>query len=345
MRKDLTVIISFLVLFSLVLGASKITFASSLSPQWTTLTTEQKRFLLEAFSINESEQKTLWDPLPEVMKQFVIDSMWKSITPEKQQQILIYAHIDKPFSKASDTASKIPAPKWNSLSTRQQNMMIQAFNFDETQLSIWNNLPVEIKQLYIDALWPYIATEQKNMILGGSSNKVNPQGTPPQDTGYTGPGNPNTNPYNPPTNTYPTYNASVTAGPKWASLNTGQQQAMMVAFNFDSTQGVIWTYLTPEMKQMFIDYVWQYFGEDMKQEIMAGNVAKVQEIKAEEAGSVLPPPQWITLDPEEQGKLVVAMKLDPTLWGLLPPEGKQFFLNTVWRYIPLAKQKEIMDAI
>lgn len=108
-------------------GIIQITCAANLSPQWTVLTTEQKRFLLEAFSINENEQKTLWGPMPDNIKQFIIDSIWKSMTPEKQQQVLIYAHIDKPFSKDSIEASKYLHLNGNSLSARQRGHTYTGF--------------------------------------------------------------------------------------------------------------------------------------------------------------------------------------------------------------------------
>jgi len=348
MNKILKTIALTLLLISMITGIMQITCAASLSPQWTVLTAEQKKFLLEAFNINENEQKTLWEPMPDNIKQFIIDSIWKSMTPEKQQQVLIYAHIDKPFSKESDEASKIPAPKWNSLSARQQGILIQAFNFDDTQLAVWSNLPVEIKQVYIDAAWPYIDVKKKHQVLSATENKE-PYPTPTPGT-YSYPSStptPGTYSYPSSTPTSGTYSypSSSEAAPKWNTMNASQQQALMMVMNFDSTQTMIWTYLTPEMKQMFVDYIWQYFNEDIKTEIMAGNSQKIQVIMAEQAKNSIVPPQWSTLDAEKQQKLVVLMKLDPTLWNFLPVEMKQGFINTIWKFIPPQKQKEIMNEV
>jgi hypothetical protein len=345
MKKLFKTIAFMVLLISIITGTMQITFAASLPPQWTVLTTEQKKFLLEAFNIDENEQKTLWDPMPENIKQFIIDSIWKSMAPEKQQQVLIYAHIDKPFSKDSDTASNIPAPKWNALSARQQGILIQAFNFDDTQIAVWSNLPVEIKQIYVDAAWPYIATEKKHQVMSATGNNKEPSATPTPGAYYPS-ATPTPGAYSYPSPTPGTYSTSSGGiAPKWASLNAGQQQALMMVMNFDSTQTMIWTYLTPEMKQMFVDYIWQYFTEDIKTEIMAGNTQKIQVIMAEQAKNSMVPPQWNTLDPENQQKLVVLMKLDPTLWNFLPVEMKQGFINTIWKFIPPQKQKEIMDEV
>ncbi|MEQ8188209.1 MAG: hypothetical protein ABRQ39_09605 [Candidatus Eremiobacterota bacterium] len=335
MNKILKTIALTVLLISMITGIMQITCAASLSPQWTVLTAEQKRFLLEAFNINENEQKTLWDPMPENIKQFIIDSIWKSMTPEKQQQVLIYAHIDKPFSKESDEASKMPAPKWNSLTARQQGILIQAFNFDDTQIAVWSNLPVEIKQVYIDAAWPYIDIQKKHQVLSATGNKEPYASPTPGTSAY-----PSSTPV---PGTY--YPSSSEPAPKWNTMNASQQQALMMVMNFDSTQTMIWTYLTPEMKQMFVDYIWQYFNEDIKTEIMAGNTQKIQVIMAEQAKISTVPPQWNTLDAEKQQKLVVLMKLDPTLWNFLPVEMKQGFINTIWKFIPPQKQKEIMEEV
>jgi len=315
----------FLFIFSGMGGA----FAETLPPQWVALTTEQKGFLLEAFSI-DAAQKQYWESLPGNMQQFVIDSIWKTITPEKQHQILLYAHIEKPFSESSDDAAKMPAPKWTSLTARQQGILTEAMKFDTTQMAIWNTAPNEVKQIYIDAVWPYIPTEKKQLIYSATDGG-NTFATPtPVPTGTpTSPGN-----------------TGVSSGaPRWDSLTPQQQQALMAALHFDSTQQFLWSYMTPELKQMFIDYIWQYMVEDMKQAILAGDTSKVQILVTEQAASVIPPPQWNTLDPEEQQQLVLLLKLDPTLWNALPPDGKQFFLNTVWGFIPAQKQEEIIDAL
>lgn len=319
-----------LVLTFLFSGIITVAFAAKAPPKWTSLTAEQKQFLMEAFKLDKNNGKLYWEPLPDDMKQFLIDNIWKTITPEKQQQILLYAHIDTPFSEASNEASKYPAPKWNSLSAKQQALLTDSLNLDVAQRGIWNNLPVDIKQLYIEAIWPYIATEKKNAILSGGSNTVSANQTPTPS--------PNTNPYN---NNTPV----ASQAPRWDSLTPQQQQALMVLFNFDSTKQMLWTYLTPELKQMFIDYAWQYIEEDIKQCVMKGDMDKLKKLQEEQAQNILPPPQWNTLDAKGQGKLMVLMKLDPTLWNPLPAEGKQFFINTVWSLIPYTKQKQIMDEI
>ena len=323
-----------LLVIMFITGFISAAVAANLAPQWVALTTEQKQYLLEAFSIDANQQKLYWNPLPENMKQFIIDSMWKSIPPEKQQQVLIYAHIDKPFTKASDATSNIPAPKWVSLTARQQGQLTEAFGFDSTQLTVWNTLPNEIRQLYVDSVWPYIPSEKKQLILSSGGTTAN-YNTTQNNTGYTG-------------NTNTTYTGTTTGqsqAPKWSSLNAQQQQALMVLFNFDSTKMFIWNTMTPELKQMFIDYVWQYFTDDVKQLVMAGNATALQAVAAQQTGTVIPPPQWASLDPEEQGKLTLMLKLDPSLWNMLPNEGKQFFLNTVWSFVPLNKQKEIINEI
>lgn len=78
---------------------------------------------------------------------------------------------------------------------------------------------------------------------------------------------------------------------------------------------------------------------------MAGNTQKIQVIMAEQSKNSIVPPQWSTLDAEKQQEAYSAYETGSTLWNFLPVEMKQGFINTIWKFIPPQKQKEIMDEV
>lgn len=105
-------------------------------------------------------------------------------------------------------------------------ILIQAFNFDDTQLAVWSNLPVEIKQVYIDAAWPYIDIQKKHQVLSATGNKEPYASPTPGTYSYPSPTpTPGTYSYPSSTPTPGTYSyPSSSEAPKWNTMNASSSR-------------------------------------------------------------------------------------------------------------------------
>ena len=139
--------------------------AQSGAPKWSLLKPDQQQFLLEAFNLPEGQKGQFADPVPNEVKQALLDSMWTILTPEKRIQVLLYAHIEKPFSQASNETAKAQAPQWNSLSKLQKARAYEAFHWDGTQRGLWEGMPAEMRQAAFEAMWSYLSPEVRRMVL------------------------------------------------------------------------------------------------------------------------------------------------------------------------------------
>ena len=139
--------------------------AQSNAPKWSMLRPDQQQFLLEAFNLPEGQKGQFADPVPVEVKQAVLDSMWNLLTPEKRVQVLLYAHIEKPFSQASNETARPQSPQWNSLSKFQKAKFYEAFHWDGTQRGLWEGTPAEIRQAAFEAMWSYLAPEARRQIM------------------------------------------------------------------------------------------------------------------------------------------------------------------------------------
>lgn len=139
--------------------------AQSSAPKWAMLKPDQQQFLLEAFNLPEGQKGQFADPVPNEVKQVILDSMWNLLTPEKRIQVLLYAHIEKPFSQASNETASAPAPQWNSLNKIQKARAYEALHWDGTQRGLWESMPAELRQVAFDGLWSYLSPQARKMVM------------------------------------------------------------------------------------------------------------------------------------------------------------------------------------
>lgn len=134
------------------------------APQWARLSPDQQQYLLEAFNIPDSQKGPFAEGIPNEVKQALLDTMWNVLTPEKRVQILLYAHLEKPFSQASNTTSQVTAPMWAQLTSIQKAKAYEAFKFDPTQKLFWDAMSPELRQVAFNTLWAYLPPEARRGI-------------------------------------------------------------------------------------------------------------------------------------------------------------------------------------
>lgn len=134
------------------------------APQWAKLTPDQQQYMLEAFNMPESQRGLFAESVPNELKQALLDSLWNVLTPEKRVQVLLYAHMEKPFSQASNNTAQVMAPEWGKLTTIQKAKAYEAFKFDPTQKMFWDAMTPELRQLAFNTLWGYLDPQARRLI-------------------------------------------------------------------------------------------------------------------------------------------------------------------------------------
>lgn len=135
------------------------------APRWNGLTTEQKEYLLEAFRLDAGQQTLFHEKVPVEVKQAALDALWGVLTPERRVQVLLYAHIERPFDETAEAATANPAPAWESLSEVQQRRALEAFRLDATQQMVWNALTPDLRQATFSLLWSYVDPADRQQIV------------------------------------------------------------------------------------------------------------------------------------------------------------------------------------
>ena len=134
------------------------------APQWAKLSPDQQQFLLEAFNMPDSQRGAFAEGVPNEVKQVLLETMWNVLTPEKRIQVLLYTHLEKPFSQASNSSSQVTAPMWAQLTSVQKVKAYEAFKFDPTQKLFWDAMSPELRQLAFGTLWAYLGPEVRRSI-------------------------------------------------------------------------------------------------------------------------------------------------------------------------------------
>jgi hypothetical protein len=135
------------------------------APRWNQMQPEQRAFLLEAFNLGDAQKAGFADSIPNEVKQTVLDSMWNLLTPEKRVQVLLYAHLERPFGQISNETSQSAAPAWTSLSKFQKAKAFEAFRFDGNQRAFFESMPTELRQGAFETLWAYLNPASRKVIL------------------------------------------------------------------------------------------------------------------------------------------------------------------------------------
>lgn len=138
---------------------------TGVAPRWNGLTSEQKEYLLEAFRLDPGQQALFHEKVPVEVKQGALDALWGVLTPERRLQVLLYAHIERPFDETAEAATGPPAPSWEGLTEAQRQRAVQAFRLDGTQQMVWNALTPDLRQATFSLLWGYIEPAQRQQIL------------------------------------------------------------------------------------------------------------------------------------------------------------------------------------
>lgn len=138
--------------------------AQTTAPQWAKLTPDQQQYLLEAFNMPESQRGMFAESVPNEIKQALLDGLWNVLTPEKRVQVLLYAHLEKPFSQASNSTAQVLAPDWGKLTSIQKAKAYEAFKFDPTHKMFWDAMTPELRQLAFNTLWAYLSPEARRSI-------------------------------------------------------------------------------------------------------------------------------------------------------------------------------------
>jgi hypothetical protein len=155
----------FLLSAGLLFWFSPRAWAQAPAPRWGQMNPEQRVFLLEAFNLGEAQKAGFADSIPNEVKQTLLDSMWNLLTPEKRVQVLLYAHLERPFGEASNETAKSPAPAWTSLSKFQKAKAFEAFHFDGNQRAFFESMPTELRQGAFETLWSYLNPASRKVIL------------------------------------------------------------------------------------------------------------------------------------------------------------------------------------
>lgn len=134
------------------------------APQWAKLTPDQQQYLLEAFNMPESQRGVFAESVPNEIKQALLESLWNVLTPEKRVQVLLYAHLERPFSQASNSTAQVMAPEWTKLTSIQKAKAYEAFKFDPTQKLFWDAMSPELRQLAFNTLWGYLDPQARRLI-------------------------------------------------------------------------------------------------------------------------------------------------------------------------------------
>lgn len=163
-RKNLGSVVVFIVLGSWFL-MTPVAAQPIPAPRWTQLQPQQQAFLIEAFNLGEAQKASFADSIPNEIKQSVLDAMWNLLTPEKRVQVLLYAHIERPFGTTANENARSLAPDWNSLSRTQKARAFEAFRFDQGQRALFEAAPNELKQSAFETLWSYLSPVQRKGIL------------------------------------------------------------------------------------------------------------------------------------------------------------------------------------
>ena len=134
-------------------------------PQWKSLDTEQRQFLLDAFQLAPEVRQSFSDGVPDEIKQGLLNSLWSVLTPEKRVQVALYAHIEKPFGEPSESTAKVVAPSWDKLTKLQRFKVYEAARMDATQRAIFEGLPTELRQGAFEALWSYMDPKARQRVM------------------------------------------------------------------------------------------------------------------------------------------------------------------------------------
>lgn len=140
-------------------------FAQSSAPQWATMTPQQQEFLLEGLGVPNDQRATFNSSVPNEIKQGLLDSLWAILTPEKRVQVLLYAHLEKPFSETSNQTAEVQAPEWNRLSKFQKAKAYEALKWDGNQRALWEATIPELRQAAFNTLWGYLSPADRKAIL------------------------------------------------------------------------------------------------------------------------------------------------------------------------------------
>ncbi|MBI3924583.1 MAG: hypothetical protein HY319_03510 [Armatimonadetes bacterium] len=148
-----------------VIAAPLAAAPNDIAPRWNGLTTEQKEFLLEAFRLDAGQQALFHDNVPIEIKQAALDSLWGMLTPERRLQVLLYAHIERPFDQAAESATRVDVPRWDSLTETQKKRALDRFRLDPSQQMVWQALSPELRQAAFEMLWNYLDAAQRQEIV------------------------------------------------------------------------------------------------------------------------------------------------------------------------------------
>jgi hypothetical protein len=134
-------------------------------PQWKSLDSEQRQYLLDAFQLAPDVRQSFSEAVPDEIKQGLLNSLWSVLTPEKRVQVALYAHIEKPFGDPSESTAKVVTPSWEKLSKPQRFKVYEAARMDATGRAIFEGLPAELRQSAFEAIWSYMDPKARQRVM------------------------------------------------------------------------------------------------------------------------------------------------------------------------------------